>query len=234
MPKIVKPAYRILTPICGNSILKHIEPIARTCYKSEDKITEDGESAKKIVKNLIKLGHEAMIEHASISVCFTADLGFYKDITRHRIASFAIESTRYCMYANDKFGNEICVMEPPFVEPGTPDYDAWHKAIVAIEKGYLELAAMGHKPDMCRMLLPHSSKADINLTCNLREWRHIFKLRASVKAHATIHSMMRALLKEFKRHIPIIFDDIEFDDAELSDWAKKTMDDIDARCGTKV
>ncbi|MDR1008811.1 MAG: FAD-dependent thymidylate synthase [Rickettsiales bacterium] len=219
MVRVLKPAYEILTPIDGIAILKHIERIARTCYKSEDKITDDGESARKIVGNLIRLGHEAMIEHASISVRFTADTGFYKDLTRHRIASFAIESTRYCMYAGDKFGGEISVMQPPVLEPGTPDYNIWLHAMEDMERAYKELAAKGYKPDVLRMLLPHSTKADINITCNLREWRHIFKLRASAKSHPTIHSLLVPLLREFKRRIPIIFDDIE-EDQNIGDWAR--------------
>ncbi|MDR1476734.1 MAG: FAD-dependent thymidylate synthase [Rickettsiales bacterium] len=211
MVKVLKPSYEILTPIDGTAILKHIEKIARTCYKSEDKITPpaDDSSARKMIANLIKMGHEAMIEHFSISVRFTADMGFYKDLTRHRIASFAIESTRYCMYANEKFGSQLSVMEPPLLEPGTDDYNVWLKCMEDIEGAYNELARRGYKPDVCRMVLPHSIKADINVTANLREWRHIFKLRTSTKAHPTIYTLLIPLLVEFKKRIPVIFDDIE-------------------------
>ncbi|MDR3126242.1 MAG: FAD-dependent thymidylate synthase [Rickettsiales bacterium] len=223
MVKVIEPSYAILTPIDGMGILKHLEAIARTCYKSEDKITQDGESAKKLIGNLLKMGHEAMIEHFSISVRFTADTGFYKDLTRHRIASFAIESTRYCMYAGDRFGGEISVMAPPILKPGTEEYAIWLECMQDIEDAYKALAEKGHKPDVCRMVLPHSTKADINITANLREWRHIFRLRTSTKAHPTIYTLLIPLLREFQNRIPIIFDDITIDEDGLSDWAKERI-----------
>jgi thymidylate synthase (FAD) len=81
--------------------------VARVCYKSEDKITLDGESAKKLVGFLVKQGHEAMLEHSQLSVLFTCDRGVANELVRHRIASFAQESTRYCNYSKEKFGNEL-------------------------------------------------------------------------------------------------------------------------------
>ena len=94
--------------------LQHIEKIARVCYKSENLITEDGESAKKMVKMLINRDHTAMIEHSMLSVKFIVDRGVSHEIVRHRISSFAQESTRYCNYAKDKFHNEITVIRPNF------------------------------------------------------------------------------------------------------------------------
>ena len=214
MAKIVDPSYEILTKINGLEILKHIEKIARTCYRSEDKITADGESAKKIIATLIKLGHEAMIEHASISVRFICDLGFYKDLTRHRIASFAIESTRYCNYSKGKFGEELTYIKPCNIKEGTPEYKVWLDCMKRIEKDYLAMAKLGCKPDQLRMLLPHSIKAEVNITANLREWRHIFKLRTNKFAHPSIYTLMRPLLSEFKRIIPVVFDDIIVDEVE--------------------
>ena len=111
--KIQKAGYEILTPISEGGVkeLQHIERIGRVCYKSEDKITEDGESAKKFVKMLINAHHEAMIEHSTLSVMFTVDRGVSHEMVRHRIASFAQESTRYVNYSKDKFGNEINVID---------------------------------------------------------------------------------------------------------------------------
>ena len=105
--KTLKAGYEILTPISENGLaeLQHIERIGRVCYKSEGKITQDGESAKKFVKMLIDRGHEAMLEHSTLSVKFTVDRGVSHEIVRHRIASFAQESTRYVNYSLDKFGN---------------------------------------------------------------------------------------------------------------------------------
>ena len=110
---VIKAGYEILTPISEGGIeeLQRIERAARVCYKSEDRITPDGESAKKMVAMLIKNGHEAMIEHSSLSVLFTCDRGVSHEIVRHRLASFGQESTRYVNYANDKFGNQISVID---------------------------------------------------------------------------------------------------------------------------
>ena len=207
--KIVDASYEILTKIDGVKILRHIERVARTCYRSEDLITPDGASARKLVGALIKAGHEAMIEHFSITVRFISDIGFYKDLTRHRIASFAIESTRYCNYSKGKFGEELSVIRPVNIAAGTPEYDLWRDTMLAIEKNYMSMAALGCKPDQLRMLLPHSTKSEINVTANLREWRHILRLRTSPAAHPSIRELLIPLLKDFKAQIPIIFDDFE-------------------------
>lgn len=206
MVKIVEQSFEIMTPIDGKAILKHLELCARNCYKSEGSISED--SAERMIKKLIELKHEAMIEHFNISVKFTTDLSFYKDITRHRMASYAIESTRYCMYAKDKFGSELTVIEPCNIEKGTPEYAEWLRCMEDIERAYLAMAKLGCKPDQCRMLLPHSVKADMIMTANLREWRHVFKLRADKAAHPGIQVLMKALLKEFSQQIPVVFDDL--------------------------
>jgi len=212
MAKVIPQSFEILTEIDGKKILKHIEKVARTCYKSEDKITTDDSSARQIIATLIKLGHEAMIEHFSISVKFVTDLSFYKDVTRHRIASFAIESTRYCNYTKGKFGGDLTFIKPVNIDDKSPEYKIWYDCMVEIEKAYFAMGKLGCRPDQMRMLLPHSIKADVNLTANLREWRHIFKLRAAKTAHPGIVALMRPLLAEFKKKIPVIFDDINFDD----------------------
>lgn len=112
--KIVNPKATITTKISEGGVeeLKHIERIARTCYKSEDKISDDLSSAKKMIANLILNGHEAMIEHSKLSVEFCVDRGVSHELVRHRLASFAQESTRYCNYSKDKFGGEITVINP--------------------------------------------------------------------------------------------------------------------------
>lgn len=206
MVKVVSDSVEIMTPLDGAAILKHLELCIRNCYKSEDKI-EPG-SAEKMIRKIIELKHEAMLEHFSITVRLITDIGVYKDLTRHRIASFAIESTRYCNYSKGKFGSEITVMEPPELIPGTEAYDIWMKCMTDIETAYNTLAAQGYKTDVCRMVLPHSTKASVIMTANLREWRHILKLRTAKAAHPTVRRIMAKVLAEFQRQIPIIFDDI--------------------------
>lgn len=346
--KIVSPKVEIITPIDGEAILKHIEICARNCYKSEDKITPD--SARNMIKKLIALGHEAMIEHYNVTVRLTCDVGCYKDLTRHRHASFAIEclsgdmkilksisirelfeksdknfplwsvnengeiipnkikdvwykgvapvyqlktnlgytikatenhffkskdgykplkelvvgdeiytsgvihknnlpqkehldkivaieyigeedvydiemqspynnfvangfivhnSTRFCNYSKGKYGSELTFIKPCNLEEDTEEYKLWKECMVAIETYYNLMAGLGCKPDQLRMLLPHSTKADVIMTANLREWRHIFKLRCSPAAHPSVQEVMKMLLNEFKEKIPVVFDDIE-------------------------
>lgn len=191
--KIIEPSYEILTEISEGGIkeLQHIEKIGRVCYKSEDKITEDGESAKKFVKMLIGRGHEAMIEHSSLSVKFIVDRGVSHELVKHRIASFAQESTRYCNYSLDKFGNEINVIEidggiehdEKMKNMSTPERNAvedeWASAMEDAERHYIKLMEMGATPQIARSVLPNSTKTEITITANYREWRNFFKLRTA-------------------------------------------------------
>lgn len=208
--KIIKANYDVLTNISDGGIdeLRHIEQIGRVCYKSEDKITEDGESAKKFVKMLIDRGHEAMIEHSSLSVKFTVDRGVSHELVRHRIASFAQESTRYCNYSKDKFGNEITVIMPLFFEDGSDKYIDWKSAMNLAEQHYFELLSKGASPQEARSVLPNSTKTEITITANYREWRNFFKLRTAKAAHPQMREVTIPLLSELKEKLPVIFDDI--------------------------
>lgn len=164
--KIVKPSYEILTDIDGIKMLQHIERIGRVCYKSEDKILDDGSSAKTFVGMLIKRGHEAMIEHSMISVKFIVDRGVSHELVRHRIASFAQESTRYCNYSDDKFGREITVIDPLFWSKDTPNYWTWEDAMRKSENRYLQLLDDGASAQEARSVLPNSLKTEIIVTMN--------------------------------------------------------------------
>ena len=218
--KIIKPSYEILTPISDGGIkeLQHIEKIGRVCYKSENRMTDDGESAKKFVKMLINNGHEAMIEHSSLSVKFVVDRGVSHELVRHRIASFAQESTRYCNYSKDKFGNEITVILPCFFDTGmgvlsnSLVYQEWKLACECAEERYFNLLKMGATPQQARTVLPNSLKTEIIITANYREWRNFFKLRTAEASHPHMREVTIPLLKEIKPLIPIIFDDIEVND----------------------
>lgn len=211
--KVIEPSFEILTKISDGGIeeLKHIEKIGRVCYKSEEKITEDGESAKRFVKMLVSRGHEAMIEHGSISVKFICDRGVSHELVRHRIASFAQESTRYCNYSQDKFGNELTFIKPCFWKEGSDEYGNWVYAMNACELAYMTLLESGATPQEARSVLPNSLKTEITITANYREWRNIFKLRTEMAAHPQMREVMRPLLITFKTLIPILFDDITYE-----------------------
>lgn len=208
--KVIKAGYEILSSISEGGIdeLQHIEKIGRVCYKSEDKITEDGESAKKFVKMLIDRGHEAMIEHSSLSVKFIVDRGVSHELVRHRIASFAQESTRYCNYSKDKFDNGVTFIKPFFFEEDPNIYDFWKIAMEDAEQYYLNLIRCGRTPQEARSVLPNSTKTEITITANYREWRNFFKLRTAKAAHPQMREVTIPLLKELKEKLPIIFDDI--------------------------
>lgn len=208
--KIINPSYQILTLITGNE-LKDIERASRTCYKSEDKITD--ESAKTFVKGLIKRGHEAMLEHGpSLSVKFICDRGVSHELVRHRLASFAQESTRYCNYSNDKFGNELTFIQPCFWDEKSQEYSEWYCAMKDAEKSYLRLInECKCHPQQARSVLPNSIKTEVIMTPNYREWRHFFNLRAARAtgpAHPQMEELTVPLLRELIDKIPVVFDDI--------------------------
>ena len=103
--RVIEPQVEILDEINGEEMLRKIERAGRVCYKSEERITPD--SAKAFIRNILKSGHESVIEHEKISVRIICDRGVTHEIVRHRMASYSQESTRYCNYSKDKFGNEL-------------------------------------------------------------------------------------------------------------------------------
>lgn len=214
--QVVKAGYEILDSINGLDIIKKIERIARVCYKSEDKITED--SAIRMIRNLIIEGHEAMLEHVSLSVKFIVDRGVSHEIVRHRMASYAQESTRYCNYGKS---GELTFIEPFYLLPdgvktNTENWSerqgAWTHTCEVAEESYLRMIADGATPQEARAVLPTSIKTEVVMTANLREWRHFFKLRAigyTGKPHPQMREVTVPLLKELQAKIPVIFDDLE-------------------------
>ena len=207
--KVIKPSIFIESEINGNSILTLIERAGRTCYKSEELITMD--SAKEFIKKILKSGHESVIEHFNVTVRVICDRGVTHEIVRHRIASYSQESTRYCNYSNEKFGNELTYIEPCYWDADNEEdkqkRGLWINTLIEIEKNYLKLLELGATPQEARSILPNSLKTEIVMTMNLREWRHFFKLRTSSVAHPQMREVAVMILKEFKEKIPVIFDE---------------------------
>ena len=135
--RVINPSVEILSPLNKNEIYRIIENAGRICYKSEDKIGND--STEKFIRNVIKRGHESVIEHVSITVKFVTDRGISHEIVRHRLASYSQESTRYCNYGNNRFGNEITVIKPLEIEDDSIEYWIWEKAMQKAEKIYFQL-----------------------------------------------------------------------------------------------
>ena len=204
--RVIMPSVEILDRIDEERVIKKIESIGRVCYKSESKITED--SAEKFIANILKSGHESVIEHESISVRVICDRGVSHEIVRHRIASYSQESTRYCNYFNEKFGKELTVIKPLFWQEDSEEYKAWLNVMNVIEKQYNALIVMGAKPQEARSILPNSLKTEIVMTMNLREWRHFFKLRTSRRAHPQMREIAIMIYEKLKEEIPIFFEDI--------------------------
>lgn len=322
--QVIKPEARIIDINFGCDVLKKIEMVGRTCYKSTDLIKED--SAPKFVANLINRGHEAMLEHASfcfslphkewrglqtiikntekydgfncflrftesntktlvsgnvrawrdfmkvcyettgclplyfkkfiesnpvlfpefqsrinylglkdvnmipvtiydltsedeflthcdVTVRFVVDRGVSHELVRHRPASFAQESTRYCNYGKDKFGGQIRFILPEFFQDDSPEWDIWKNVMEMCEFAYLRMIELGVTPEKARTVLPNSLKTEVIMTANCAEWRHFFNLRAcnsTGKAHPQMLEVCRPLLDEFKDTIENVFDGLTY------------------------
>lgn len=206
---LVKPSHGILA--LQSFPLELIELAGRTCYKSEDKITDS--SAKKFVEMVVKRGHHSVIEHVNITVKFICDRGVTHEIVRHRLAAYSQESTRYCNYKGG-----VTFVIPPWTayQPGeytaeNTDFsiyypeDIWATAMLEAEKDYINLLNLNWSPQQARSVLPNSLKTEIVMTANVREWRHIFNLRCSKAAHPQMRELMIPLQAELRKLIPVIF-----------------------------
>jgi thymidylate synthase (FAD) len=204
---IIGPSFEILDVIDAQSVLKKLEEIGRVCYKSEARMTDT--SAGQFISMILKSGHESVIEHEKLSVRLICDRGVSHEIVRHRIASYSQESTRYCNYADDRFGSELTFIKPCFWEEEDEKYLLWTQAMTAAEDAYNRLVALGAKPEEARSVLPCSVKTELIMTMNYRAWRHFFKLRTSKRAHPQMREIACALLEKFKEVLPVLFDDID-------------------------
>ena len=285
--KLIKQSFEILDQQCGlEGIYKQIERAGRTCYKSEDKITED--SAKEFVDRMIKSGHGAMLEHGTvylamptetmipieangwgkytknpyskgfrvcdvngqkrvaittnlrvlvendwlddlqyicepteyhekrITVKFITDQGILREFTRHRVFSFAVESTRYCNYSKNRFSHEITFIQPNWISD--KDIENYHmdfgyftdqdnnhitavnrfmSALKNAEYFYMELIKLGWKPQQARNILPLATKCDMVMTGFVSDWLHFFELRDAASAHPQAQELAHSLHETF-------------------------------------
>lgn len=220
--KFIKPLYEFdMLGQTGMEKLKHIEKVARTCYKTEDKITED--SYVKLIKHLVNKKHHAMLEFAQFNMKLVVSRAFTHEIVRHRMSSFAQESQRYVGY-----DGAIEFIIPPWVQNIKPiEFDTddsefisklwdgysqaeiyWMGSMITSSEMYKSLLDEGWRPEQARDVLPNACKTEINVQTNLREWMHIFDLRAAPAAAPQMREMMIPALAEIKELIPIVFDDI--------------------------
>lgn len=293
--RLIKPSFEIIEQQAGlEGMYKQIELAGRTCYKSEDKITED--SAKGFVERMIKSGHGAMLEHGTVyplipyeeaidtigddwvheqysynpysvvavygnnyyittnfrvlvennwmddlkyiceptkyhekrvTVRFICDRGVSHEYVRHRVFSFAQESTRYCNYSKDKFGNELTFIIPNWLDIPEGNYEIpafWDKETCKLmskyagdentyasiqtflsgiglsEQQYLSLIEDGWKPQQARAILPNALKTELVMTGFVSDWNHFFDLRArgtTGAPHPQAKELAEPLMKEF-------------------------------------
>lgn len=199
--RIIEPYVKILHPQTFDHVLPLLEYAGRTCYQSEPR-GNPGE----FIRRIINRGHESVIEHQTITVSIVCDRSLSHEIVRHRIGSYSQESTRYCRY-----GDGVTFIRPFYLEYGSPQIQAWYAAMQVCEQAYLNLLRQGLSPEKARAVLPNTTKTQIVITYNLREWRHFFKLRCSPKAHPQMRQITIPLLHKLKQYLPDIFFDIDYD-----------------------
>lgn len=224
--KIIKPKFQILSRLNERNILRHLERCGRICYKSEDKITDD--SCYKFIKMLLSKGHESVIEHYSFTVKFVCSRSLSHQLVRHRLCSFSEQSQRYCNFEtkvemgiilpywlddNDKRRIKNKSFSSTLQIPNNISLKCQHWLDSVIESivsyGILIRNNSEMTPQQVRSILPNAAKTEIVCTTNLRQWRHILKLRTSKGADPEIKELMIPLLNKLKEKLPTIFGDIE-------------------------
>jgi thymidylate synthase (FAD) len=192
----------LLTKINQVEVLKTLELYGRNCYKSEHKITRT--SYKAFVELLLKRKHMSVLEHIQLTFRLITDRGMLAEITRHRHASYSVESTRYVNYKE-------CVFVYPFYHDGRPQenksFDMWQSAMLHAEEFYRFLIEDGNPPEIARSVLPMSLATNIVMTCNLREWLYILNLRMSKGVHPQMVELMRQVYKILNNQLPLIFNE---------------------------
>jgi len=198
--KIIEQSHEIIS--LPDNLLQMIETAGRTCYKSEDKITPD--SAVGFVPRMRNRGHHAMIEFGDIIIRFITNRGVTHELVRHRLFSFAQESTRYVRYD----GGMEFIRPVWWDETSIGQRELWTYAMAQCETNYQNLLNNGWRPEQAREVLPNSLKTEIVVKGNIRQFRHFLGLRCSPKAHPQMKALVLPLLKELHSKVPVLFDDI--------------------------
>ena len=207
--KIVERSVEILTKTPYEDMIKLVEDAGRNCYQSYNKMSEG--SAEKLIRQFVEVNHGSPLEFADIAVRICGDRSLMGQITRHRLSSFCIESARFNNYASDKFDGEISVIQPADIERGTDAFEHWYRGCAEAEYYYKELINKGVKPETARSVLPMSLATHIVMKANVREWRHIFKLRLDKRSQKDIRNVMLECLKKMGDKYPVFFEDIYAD-----------------------
>jgi thymidylate synthase (FAD) len=203
--ELVSPAIYIKTMFDSKEVYKQLEEIARVCYKSESLITK--ESYKTFISNVMARNHYGVLEHFSLSVKIIADRAVAQELTRHRLASFLMESQRYVNY--NKKGLEFVV--PYFLrdKKDTTMFRDWENVLSLITTMYENILKETNKPEQARCILPNCTKTELIITANLREWRHILELRTKNDVYPDLRELMNNLKVKLIEELPLIFGDLK-------------------------
>lgn len=196
--KIIKPDEQ-----SGVVLLKACEYAGRNCYASQERITND--SYFTFINNLIKREHETPLEFADITFDLTTSRAVLAELTRHRLASFCVESQRYIQEAKT---GDITFIKPEWYNVENEATIIWQNQIQSAEDAYKKLIALGCKPEQAREVLPNSTACRIIMKANLREWRHIFELRTSKFAYPQMRTLATQMLKLCNEKVPVVFNDL--------------------------
>lgn len=199
--KIIHQKAELLTKVNQADILKALELYGRNCYKSEHKITKTSHCA--FIKMLLTKKHMSVLEHVSLTFRLITDRGMLAEITRHRLASYSVESTRYVKY------NDIEVIWPFYengmVKENSSSLLVWKESMIKAQQAYCEMIEKDNKPEIARSVLPMSLATDIVMTANLREWLHILNLRTAKNAHPQMQELIMQVYKILNKKLPLIF-----------------------------
>ena len=194
--RVVEQSAQLLTPYSEKEVLLLLEQAGRVCYKSEHKIHDN--SAKTFVSNIIKNHHQSVLEHVSLTFRLITDRGVSHELVRHRLASYSQESTRYIRYSNIEFIKPVGLY-------GYEQETYWKQAMLMSEAMYYAMLKDGITPEIARSVLPNSTKTELVMTANIREWQHILKMRTSVAAHPQMKDLMRLVEQILCFNYPTLF-----------------------------
>jgi len=161
-------------------------------------------STREFIQRILKSNHTSVIEHASASFRVITDRGISHEAIRSRIGvSYTQESSRYCNYFSDKFGNEITVIKPSQLKE--ENFNDWKQSMEFCEKTYFKLIDSGVSPQNARSVLPTCLKTEIVMTFTFRAWIHFLELRLDTAAHPDIQLIAHKIKDQLKKESPNVF-----------------------------
>ena len=202
--RIDTPHVTLVSVVDYKDMIKANELAIRNCYRSGDRV-EDG-SAERIIRAIIKSGHDAMIEFASITFAVRTDRAIANQIVRHRLANYAQESTRYCNYTKDKFDKTISFIEP--INLSEEAKAEWSKSCHEAEKHYFSMIESGCKAEQARSVLPLCTATTLYANMNMREIRHFLSLRLDSHAQIDVQDIAKQMLKLIHDFYPVYVEDL--------------------------